>query len=290
VTIARLRIALLLLGGFLMGSPCNGGGDDDGGSGGGDIDDGGGGGGGGGDGSDGGGGGGGGVDTDGDGTADADDACPIDPTAAAGTCQLTEACAITGDAEGTPLSGDPALAYAGRFIALEPTAACGQDFDFEWFHGTGTAGALSSRDRRDFFLLSAREAVELRVLHEGRRLITRSLAVEAIEVPVAGEMLVTPIKPTVFEQATVTVTAIVDGERVPVTAAPGVGTVDYELLQLDEAFLPAGVIVSQTGMTAASLSIPPQAAGWYMARAIARDAQGEIAATPLPASFEFVAQ
>ncbi len=253
VTHNRLRILLLLLAVFAMGSgPCGGedGGDDD------------------------------------------SDACPLDPGAAVAgeTCRLTEACAIVGDAEGTPLSGEPARAHAGRFITLEPGEACGQDFDFEWFHGSGAAGSVSSREREDLFLLFAREMIELRVRHEGRQLLSRSLLVEAIEVPVAAEMIVEPIKPRIAEQAIVTVSAIVDGSYQPVTSAPGVATVDYELLALDETFGPAGVLLAAPGQTQATFAVPPQPAGWYMARAIARDAAGAVVGTPLPASFEFVAE
>jgi hypothetical protein len=285
VTLQRLRILLLLMGGFLMGSPCNGGGDDGGDDGGDapmDGDDGGGGD------DDDGDGDGNGLDTDGDGTPDADDACPIDPSAsAAGPCQLTEACAIVGDAEGTELSGDPALAHAGRFITLEPGAACGEDFDFEWVHGAGSAAAVTSREREDFFLFFAREQVEMRLLYEDRLILSRTLALEAIAVPVAGSMIVDPIKPKTFEQATIQVSAITPGMFVPITDAAEVATVDYELLQLED-FLPAGVVFSQTGTTTSSFPIPPQPVGWYMARAVARDADGNIVATPLPASFEFV--
>ncbi len=286
VTHDRLRILLLLLALFTMGSgPCGGEDDDDGGDVGADDgqDDG-----------DDGGGDGGAVpgDIDGDGTPDADDACPLDPGAAGAgeTCRLTEACAIVGDAEGTALSGEPARAHAGRFITLSPGEACGQDFDLEWFHGSGSAGSVSSREREDLFLLFAREMIEMRVLYQGRLLLSRSLLVEAIEVPVAAEMLVEPIKPTVVEQAIVTVSAIVDGSYQPVTSAPGVVTVDYELLALDATFRPAGVLLAAPGQTAATFAIPPQPAGWYMARAIARDAAGAVVGTPLPASFEFVAE
>lgn len=273
-------VGCLLVTGLLMGSPCIGGdgGGDDGGDDTGDD---------GADGDDGDGGDGAGGDRDGDGIADADDPCPIDPTAG-DACQLTEACAITGDADGTPLAaGDTAEAHAGSYVTLEPSAACGQDFDTEWHHGIAPDVAIRSREREDFFLLYGPETVEMRVLREGRTLWTQSVSVTPIEVPVAASMLVEPIKPRTIEQPTVTVSAILDGAYVPLTSVPGVVAVDYELLRL-EAFLPVEVLLEAPGQTTSSLVLPAQPVGWYQVRAVGRDAAGEIVATPLPATFEFV--